>query len=82
MRKQKSGESNIQRDGKSTKIIRIMPKFTVHGVRFLRFIPKDVRGHGAGKDEESAAITRDGRHLWLGKQASGPEAWRQTVLEP
>ena len=82
MEKQKSGESNIQRDDKSTKIIRIKPKFTVHGVRFLRFIPKDVRGHGAGKDEEGAAIARDGRHLRLGKQASGPEAWRQAILQP
>ena len=82
MEKQKSGESNIQRDGKSTKIIRIKPKFTVHGVRFLRFIPKDVRWDSAGNDEESSANARDGRHLRLGKQASGPEAWRQAILQP
>ena len=44
MRKQKSEESNIQRDGKSTKIIRIKAKFTVHGVRFLRLYQKTFEG--------------------------------------
>ena len=69
-------------DDKGTKIIRIKPKFTVHGVRFLRFIPQDVRGHGTGKDEEDVATASNGRDFWLGEQASGSEAWCQTILQP
>ena len=60
MRKQKSGERKNKIDDKSTKIIRIKPKFTVHGVRFLRFIPQNVRKHGTGKDEQGAPAAPNG----------------------
>ena len=72
MRKQKSGESNLQREGNSTKNICIKQSLLFYD--FYDLYQKTFEAR-CWEGEESAAIARDGRHLWLGKQASGSEAW-------
>ena len=69
-------------DGKNTKIIGTKSKYFIHGVRFLRTLPPDIREHGARQDEEAASAARDGGELRPGEQETVAQERAETVLHP